>query len=232
MRRGISLRDGYQPMYQVNLSPPDYTVWKNSVWEHHHWADIDSFPYWGILATYKGGGYLAPLDCTPQSALDEARYLRNSLWIDQYTRAVFIEFVAYNPVINMFCISFLLVEFPAIGGALPYTSFRTIRLDRYQGNFAYFVLAGEVIYVAFLLYFTYREGKQLWKKKKDYFGSVWNLLEVVTLVLAYAAISFYLYRLFIGRRLVNQYREDPESFMNFQYIAHWDLVSCHFKVAC
>ncbi|XP_072168153.1 polycystin-2-like protein 1 [Diadema setosum] len=124
----------------------------------------------------------------------------------------------------MFCISFLLVEFPAIGGALPYTSFRTIRLDRYQGNFAYFVLAGEVIYVAFLLYFTYREGKQLWKKKKDYFGSVWNLLEVVTLVLAYAAISFYLYRLFIGRRLVNQYREDPESFMNFQYIAHWDLM--------
>ncbi|XP_072167996.1 polycystin-1-like protein 2 [Diadema setosum] len=63
-------RDFSEGWIPANVSdPPDYTVWENSVWKHHHWADIDSFPYWGILATYKGGGYLAPLDCSPQSAL-------------------------------------------------------------------------------------------------------------------------------------------------------------------
>eukprot|EP00057_Strongylocentrotus_purpuratus_P019968 XP_011674442.1 PREDICTED: polycystic kidney disease 2-like 1 protein [Strongylocentrotus purpuratus] len=152
----------------------------------------------------------------------QMQYLRDSFWVDQYTRAVFFEFVTYNPINNMYCISFLLVEFPSQGGAFPYVNFRTIRLDRYQGNFAYFVLAGEVTYVLFLLYFTYKEIKLFIKKKREYFRSFWNMLEVTTLVMAYCAITFYLYRLFIGRQLMAQYRTDPDSFLNFQYVSHWD----------
>ncbi|XP_063961569.1 polycystin family receptor for egg jelly-like [Lytechinus pictus] len=213
---------GWKPVNESD--PTDYTTPEGSVWKHNSWTEIDSFPYLGKQATYKGGGYLAEIPTNPTDAMARMQYLRESFWLDQSTRGVFFEFVTYNPINNMYCISFLLVEFPSQGGAFPYVNFRTIRLDRYQGSFAYFVLAGEVAYVLYLLYFTYREIKLFIKKKKEYFKSFWNMLEVVTLVMAYCAITFYLYRLFIGRQLMEQYRTNPDSFLNFQYVSHWDLL--------
>ena len=53
--------------------------------------------------------------------LDSARAVVNELqdhkWIDEYTRAVFVEFLLYNPTVNLFAVSMLNFEFTPIGGA-------------------------------------------------------------------------------------------------------------------
>ncbi len=47
------------------------------------------------------------------TVLDELEQYR---WIDEHTRAVFVEFLLYNPSVNLFAISMLNFEFPDTGG--------------------------------------------------------------------------------------------------------------------
>lgn len=62
----------------------------------------------GTLATYGGGGYVKVLDkygseltSTPIQAI---LALKNALWMDKITRAIFLEFTVYNGNVNLFCI--------------------------------------------------------------------------------------------------------------------------------
>ncbi len=41
--------------------------------------------------------------------------LKQNLWLDRGTRAVFLDFTVYNANINLFCVIRLLIEFPATG---------------------------------------------------------------------------------------------------------------------
>ena len=106
----------------------------------------------------------------------------------------------------------------------PFPYFWTIRLDRYIGAFGYFVLAGQILYALFILYFLFKEVKSILKKKQAYFRSGWNLCEVCILALAVASIVFYLYRMFVGKDLMEQWRMHPHMFLNFHFVAYWDQV--------
>ena len=83
--------------------------------------------------------------------------LKANTWLDRGTRAVMLDFTVYNANINMFCQIRLLIEFPSTGGALPQWSFRTVKLIRYVTPFDYFILALEIIFAIFVLYYTIEE---------------------------------------------------------------------------
>ncbi|GFN94987.1 polycystic kidney disease 1 2-like protein, partial [Plakobranchus ocellatus] len=64
------------------------------------WTDADSlnsYPHWGKLSVYSGGGYLVRLNGSKQELFDLFTQLEQEEWIDKYTRAVFVEFSVYNP---------------------------------------------------------------------------------------------------------------------------------------
>lgn len=42
-------------------------------------------------------------------------YLFRNKWLDDYTRAIFVEFTVYNANVNLFCIVTLLLETAAVG---------------------------------------------------------------------------------------------------------------------
>ena len=63
----------------------------------------------------------------------------------------------YTKFITTFVFLRLLVEFPATGGAIPSWTFRTVKLIRYVTVMDYFVLACEIIFCIFLLYYTVEE---------------------------------------------------------------------------
>jgi hypothetical protein len=56
--------------------------------------------------------------------------LNANLWLDRGTRVVFLDFTVYNANINLFCQIRLTVEFPASGGAIPSSTFSTVKLIR------------------------------------------------------------------------------------------------------
>ncbi|XP_033630938.1 polycystic kidney disease protein 1-like 2 [Asterias rubens] len=112
----VDFDEGWKAVNQS--AKPNYKVQPLAVWKYHSWYNISSFPYLGKHALYNGGGYLADLGISPEESLRVAAYLRENMWVDQYTRAVFMEFVVYNANINMYTTSFLLVEFLPQGGHL------------------------------------------------------------------------------------------------------------------
>jgi len=59
--------------------------------------DIDSYPIYGELHVYSGGGYVAELRGDRATIYDKIAELKAGGWIDKYTRAVFLELAVYNP---------------------------------------------------------------------------------------------------------------------------------------
>lgn len=57
----------------------------------------------GSVATYHGGGYAAVLDIAGDKAGQTVEQLRNNLWLDRGSRALFLEFTVYNKNVNLFC---------------------------------------------------------------------------------------------------------------------------------
>ena len=46
----------------------------DSSWKYRTWRQLDGYPYWGQMATYSGGGYVARLgrsNASAQAVIDE-----------------------------------------------------------------------------------------------------------------------------------------------------------------
>ena len=61
--------------------------------------------YSGRLAKYSGGGYIQLLPNTSDSLLHVLVQLQKDHWIDEGTRAVFIDFTTYNANDNLFAVA-------------------------------------------------------------------------------------------------------------------------------
>ena len=70
--------------------------------------------------------------------------LYRDAWINQQTRAVFVEFTLYNPNVNLFTSVELLTEFPPVGAAVTFTSILTFRLYQYVGALGTWVVLAQV----------------------------------------------------------------------------------------
>lgn len=76
----------------------------------------------------------------------------------------------------------LVVEFPATGGAIPSYQIRTVKLIRYINYWDYFILACEMIFCLFILYYVVEEILELRIHKFSYFKSIWNILDIVVIL--------------------------------------------------
>ena len=218
------------------MSPNHYPRWKptnhslpetptNLPWRYQTSADLLTYPFLGTLSVYRGGGYIAELGNSPAKATEVMRDLKSNGWVDKYTRAVFIEFTVYNANSNLYCVVNLLLEFTAAGGALPFVQILATRIDRYVGNFQLFVLACEVAFVLFTVLFTYREVKRMAKTAfREYITEVWTWMEIIQLCLSWAVIVLYFIRFGIDKMIKEQYKTNPNKFINHHYLATTDRI--------
>lgn len=102
-------------------------------------------------------GYVADFGDDRPKALKLSKQLESLNWIDRYTRAVFAEFTTYNAQTSFFTVITLLTEILPTGGYYHSPKIQTLRLYRYVGPEMVFVMACEITYMAFLLYFLYKQ---------------------------------------------------------------------------
>jgi len=67
-------------------------------------SELDGTSYTGEISDYGGGGFTQVLPMTKDEAKVVIQYLKDNLWIDRGTRAVFVDFTVYNANINLFCV--------------------------------------------------------------------------------------------------------------------------------
>lgn len=148
-------------------------------WRYRTSSELSGSSSSGLISRYGGGGFVQDLTANNEDATAQLAELMGKLWLDRGTRVVFLDFTVYNANINLFCQIKLTVEFPASGGAVPSKSFSTVKLIRvsirrrskswtismnwtilifqYVSTMDYFVLACEVLFVLFTVYYTIEE---------------------------------------------------------------------------
>ncbi|XP_039274381.2 polycystin-2-like protein 1 [Styela clava] len=195
-----------------------------TAWTYQTEEELDGSSHWGLLdVTYSGAGYVQDLFSTKAASLPLIEDLKTNLWLDRGTRVVFIDFSVYNANINLFCVVRLVVEFPATGGALPSWQFRTVKLIRYVSTYDYFLMACEILYVLFIVYYIVEEILEIKRHKCKYFGSFWNCLDILVIVLSIIAFAFNIYRTVKVDSLLNGLLDNPHIYADFEFLAFWQM---------
>ncbi|XP_043407852.1 polycystic kidney disease 2-like 1 protein isoform X2 [Chelonia mydas] len=192
-----------------------------TAWRYHSEEELGGSSHWGRLTSYSGGGYYIDLKLTREESAEALQVLKEKLWLDRGTRVVFIDFSVYNANINLFCVLRLVVEFPATGGAIPSWQIRTVKLIRYVSTWDFFIVACEIIFCVFIFYYVVEEILELRIHRLQYFTSVWNILDVVVILLSIVAIVFHIFRTIEVNRLMGELLRHPDIYADFEFLAFW-----------
>ncbi|NXK89486.1 PK1L2 protein, partial [Formicarius rufipectus] len=207
-----------------NTSVFDNSSDLSSAWQYQSQSKLRGHPSWGKLAIYSGGGYVIHLGTDPKNASRILQYLFNNVWLDTFTRAVFVEFTVYNANVNLFCIVSLMFESNALGAFFTSAELQSVRLYPYTNSLHIFVVAAEVIYFLFIAYYMIGQGKLMKSLRWRYFHSKWNLLEMAIILISWSALSVFVKRTILGSRDISYYQEHKESSVSFSETARADAV--------
>ncbi|XP_040829428.1 polycystin-1-like isoform X2 [Ochotona curzoniae] len=111
---------------------------------------------WGHCAVYDSGGYVQELGLSLEESRARLRFLRRHNWLDDRSRAVFVELTRYSPAVGLHAAVTLRLEFPAAGRALAALSVRPFALRRLSGGLSLPLLTS-VCLLLFALYFSVAE---------------------------------------------------------------------------
>ncbi|XP_059903506.1 polycystin-2 isoform X1 [Gadus macrocephalus] len=190
-----------------------------TAWMHTDEGRLNGSGYWGQVSTYGGGGYYQDLSRTREESALQLALLKDNLWLDRGTRAVFLDFSVYNGNINLFCIARLLVEFPATGGVVTSWQFQTVRLIRYTSSWDYFVGVCEVAFCIFILYYVVEEVLEIHIHRLHYFKNLWNCMDVLMIMLSVVAIIMNITRTSMVSNLLGGLIENHDAHPSFRSLA-------------
>ncbi|KAM6409331.1 polycystin-1-like protein 2 [Rhynochetos jubatus] len=207
-----------------NTSVCDNSSDLSSAWQYQSQSKLRGQPIWGKLAIYRGGGYVIHLGTDPRNASRILQYLFNNVWLDAFTRAVFVEFTVYNANVNLFCIISLMFETNALGAFFTSAELQSVRLYPYTNSLHIFVVAAEVAYFLFIVYYMTVQGKLMKTLRWKYFHSKWNLLETAIILISWSALSVFVKRTVLGTRDISYYHDHKEDCVSFNETARADAI--------
>jgi polycystin 1L2 len=156
--------------------------------------ELDSMPYQARMDSYGGGGYVYHIKGSSKSIRAGLKSLQQQRWVNNHTRAIFLEFSVYNANVNLFGIATILAEFIPGGGIRPYWRFDPVRLLHHHETMGPFILGCEIIFIFYILFFTYKFIMEFKAEGLEYFSSYWSFADVTIIICAYSAIVIYGYR--------------------------------------
>ncbi|KAM6440101.1 polycystin-2 isoform 2-T2 [Liasis olivaceus] len=215
------IKDCYDVYSVANEDTAPFGLRNGTAWTYTSEKDLNGRSHWGLIATYSGAGYYQDLSKSKEDTSALIAVLKNNLWLDRGTRAVFIDFSVYNANINLFCIVRLLVEFPPTGGLVTSWQFQPVKLIHYISTFDFFLAACEIVFCLFIIYYIVEEILEIHIHRLFYFRSLWNCLDVLIITLSLAAIGLNIYQMSTVDRLLKELLEDQNSFPNFEPLAYW-----------
>ncbi|XP_041863465.1 polycystic kidney disease protein 1-like 2 isoform X2 [Melanotaenia boesemani] len=199
----------------VNLQSP---------WKYKSQSKLRAYPIWGGVRLYRGGGFVMDLGPDLQNSTRILQYLYDTTWFDAFTQAIFVDFTVYNVNVNLFCIVTLMLETTAIGAFQFRSELQSVRLYQSTGGFHIFVMASEVIYFLFIIYYMFVQIKLIKRQKWAYFKSKWNLLELAIIILSWSALSVFIKRTLLGKRDISYYQNNKDQYASFHETAQADAV--------
>ena len=168
----------------------------------------------------------------------QLKKLQQLNWINNHTRAVFLEFAVYNANVNLFGIATIIAEFIPGGGIIPFWRIDPITLLHHHNPDGGFILFAEILFGCFTLWFTMKELIQLKRRGfAEYFQDYWSWGEWTIIIAGYISAALYCFRLFLTRDILETFAETKGKLMHnkrkkitigsMKFIMH-----LHFMVIC
>jgi hypothetical protein len=117
----------------------------------------------------------------------------------------------------------LIVEFPATGGAITSAVLRSVKLLRYVSAWDYFVMACELIFCLFIIYYIIEEVLEIHLHRLKYFMNVWNCLDIIMILIAIVSIIFSIYRTATVGDTLQELLDNPDQYANFESLGFWQM---------
>eukprot|EP00095_Tigriopus_kingsejongensis_P002369 maker-scaffold579_size130606-snap-gene-0.31 protein:Tk02369 transcript:maker-scaffold579_size130606-snap-gene-0.31-mRNA-1 annotation:"pkd2 " len=201
-------------------------------WKYSEADVLGGADHSGILTSYSGAGSIQDLHSLKNESAAIIKELKEGLWITRGTRFASVDFTVYNANINLFCIVKLTFEFPATGGILPFSSFRTVKLLRYVTAWDFFILACELIFCGFIFYYIIEEGLEIRRHKYSYFKSVWNILDLTVIIISGLCIFLNLYTNVVVEAKLQDLLAEPDQYADFTSLGSWSKQNNNAVAIC
>ncbi|KAJ8336193.1 hypothetical protein SKAU_G00395360 [Synaphobranchus kaupii] len=214
------VQDCYDVFSSGNEDSAPFGLKNGTAWIYTEEEDLNGSGYWGLISSYGGGGYYLDLSRSRDDTASQLHTLKEHLWLDRGSRAVFIDFSVYNANVNLFCIVRLVAEFPATGGAVTSSQFQTVRLIRYVSSWDYFIATCEITFCLFILYYMVEEALEIRIHRMLYFRNLWNCLDVLIVMMSSAAIIMNVYRTLSVSQKLESLLQHYSAYPDFQHLAY------------
>ncbi len=135
--------------------------------------------------SYRNGGYIISLPADPHSGRKMLHDALQAGWINQNsTRAVFIEWVLYNPNANLFAFAQGVVEFSSTSSLIPNYKIRVVNLYRWGRNSSSAGVILELVVFAYITFFFITETREVLRIGiKSYMTDGYALIIIANIVL-------------------------------------------------
>jgi polycystin 1L2 len=210
--------------YNESFEPLNGWPYIYQSFQYRNATSLDALSFPGMYDTYSGGGYIYQIRGKRSYLLGNLTVLENLGWIDRQTRAVFGEFAAYNPNVNLFIVCTIVVEFLASGNILVKSRFDPLDLFNGINGTSGFMIFCNTVYIGFICWFIVKELRMLLKQGRNYIG-VWPLVEWGIIVSSLIGISLYVYRYKVALDILSFFAETSGySYIKLQKVSEWNQV--------
>ena len=214
--------------FNETYTPPHSFGPLYAAFQHKDSNKLNGLPYEGKYNTYMGGGYVFELRGKLSFIKGNLSLLQQMDWIDRQTRAVFVEFSVFNPNINLFMVSTLLVEFLPAGNLVKSYRFDPLNLFNEIGSegagFSSFKMFCNVAYILFVIYFMVKEIRSMIKLgPRLYFSQFWSYIEWMIILFSWTSLAIFLYRLYAAHQVMDFFSKTAGyAYIKLQRINYWN----------
>ena len=210
--------EGNMFRFLASKSDHAYNSWQHmNAFEAHH-----MLPIIGTFSTYSGGGYVMNLSVSLEDANVIVDREQASSWLDTYTRAVHVEFVAYNPTINMVAAVTITFELPPMGGV--FKSYEVFAVSMYGSLRKHPAgrIVGEVTAAILLIVMIFRVALLIFHDKCRYFKDPSKVLDLILVLTGVVIVFLRLLKEGFKKLATDQFNEDPHQFLDYYQCGFYD----------
>jgi hypothetical protein len=166
--------------------------------------ELDSYIYVGDHETYNGGGYVYEFRGSLIDLQSNVTQLHQLGWIDEKTRAIFIQISLYNPNVQLFTSATFLTEFLSTGGIYPQFRFEPMNFLAFTSLTQMICL---IVYMLIIIYLMWIEFESLIELKWKYFSRIWSYVELGIIINSWVCVSIYIWRYKESQRISQLFKQ-------------------------
>jgi len=211
----------YNPRWllnQTNLNYTEYSQNIQSAFINTNSSILKDNIYFGQYTNYLRGGYVYKLNSDLVTIQNELFILQQLSWLDQKTRALFIEFTLYNPNVNLFTFCSFIFEILPSGNILPSVQF--ISMNLWSSAREVTITICFAVYLVIILVLMTQELVEIKALGHKYVTQFWPLINWTLFACSWAALPIYVYKLNALHDIQNQMNKNSiQSFVNMSTLS-------------